>query len=431
MIPTHPTLTWFNSLNSIITKFYWKNKTPRIKLTTLQKPKLQGGLDAPHFYFYSLANQLQYIYKWTHPSHSDHTWLDIEQTLCKDIQISDIPFLSQSIKRHPCFNALTIASALTAWWKFHKITNSTLSPSNFTPIWNNPDLTSNKKTLNFRTWAEKGITHFKHIFHNSTLVSFPYLVQEHGIGSNHFLEYLQLKSSVQSKINIRTTNLSLSPEISQLANIHSPKRLLSQIYKIISHSDNSIVLPSNKWEQDLSITPDADFWTQICKNIYLMTKNANLQLIQYKILHRTHYTGQKMFKMGFTSETCAHCTQNCPDTYIHATWHCTPIEHFWKEVIGSLSDLMDCRIPLSPSLCLLGDTTTLTIDKTNHRLLLTSLTIAKKTILINWKSRNTIHLTHWKNLLIDHISLEYSPSPPNSTTEPLATWPKLIDLLTS
>ena len=198
------------------------------------------------------------------------------------------------------------------------------------------------------------------------------MVQEHGIGSNNFLEYLQLKSSVQSKINIRTTNLFLSPEISQLVNIHSPKRLLSQIYKIISHSDNSTVLPSNKWEQDLSITPDADFWTQICKNIYLMTKNANLQLIQYKLLNRTHYTGQKMFKMGFTSETCAQCTQNCPDTYIHATCHCTPIKLFWKEVIGSLSDFMDCRIPLSPSLCLLGDTTTLTIDKTNHRLLLTS-----------------------------------------------------------
>ena len=51
MIPTHPSLTWFNSLNSIITKFYWKNKTPRIKLTKLQKPKLQGGLDAPHSFF--------------------------------------------------------------------------------------------------------------------------------------------------------------------------------------------------------------------------------------------------------------------------------------------------------------------------------------------------------------------------------------------
>lgn len=69
MIPTHPTLSWFKSLDSSITKFYWKNKTQRIKLATLQKTKLKGGLNATNFTYYSI--QLQYIYK----------------TLCKDIQI--------------------------------------------------------------------------------------------------------------------------------------------------------------------------------------------------------------------------------------------------------------------------------------------------------------------------------------------------------
>uniref|UniRef100_A0A673NCB7 Reverse transcriptase domain-containing protein n=1 Tax=Sinocyclocheilus rhinocerous TaxID=307959 RepID=A0A673NCB7_9TELE len=53
MIPTQPSLTWFKSLDSIITRFYWKNKPPRIKLSTLQKPKSLGGLEAPHFYHYS------------------------------------------------------------------------------------------------------------------------------------------------------------------------------------------------------------------------------------------------------------------------------------------------------------------------------------------------------------------------------------------
>ena len=37
MIPTHPILTWFKSLESIFTHFFWKNKTPRIKLITPQK----------------------------------------------------------------------------------------------------------------------------------------------------------------------------------------------------------------------------------------------------------------------------------------------------------------------------------------------------------------------------------------------------------
>ena len=435
MIPLHPTLTWFNSLDSIITKFYWKNKTPRIKLTTLKKPKLLGGLDAPHFYYYSLANQLQYIYKWTHPNPSDSTWLDIEQTFCKDIRISDIPFISQSIKRHPCFKVTTISSALSAWWKFHKITNSILSPSNLTPIWNNPDFLSNKKPLIFHTWAEKGITHLKHIFHNNTLVPFPTLAQEFGIRSNQFLEYLQLKSSIQSKLNIRSSCINLAPAISELINISSPKQLLSKIYRIITKSDRTIALPSQKWEQDLLITPDADFWSQICKNIYLMTKNTNLQLIQYKILHRTHYTGQKMLKMGFTSETCCiHCTQNCPDTYIHATWHCTPIKHFWEKVTESLSHFLDCCIPVSPSLCLLGDLSSSTIDKTNHKHLLTALTIAKKTILMNWNSRNSISLAHWKNLLIEYISLEFISSPHNNTADPQSSQssrPTFIDLLIS
>lgn len=69
MIPTQPTLNWFKSLDSIIPRFYWKNKTLRIKLTTLQKSKTQGGLEAPHFYHYSLVNQLQYIFKCIHLIH--------------------------------------------------------------------------------------------------------------------------------------------------------------------------------------------------------------------------------------------------------------------------------------------------------------------------------------------------------------------------
>lgn len=33
----------------------------------------------------------------------------------------------------------------------------------------------------------------------------------------------------------------------------------------------------------------------------------NFQLIQYKALHRTHYTEQRMFKMGLAlSDTCVH-----------------------------------------------------------------------------------------------------------------------------
>lgn len=60
MIPVQPNVTWFKSPDSTITNFYRKSNTPKMKLTTPQKLKTQGGLKVPHFKYYSLANQLQY-----------------------------------------------------------------------------------------------------------------------------------------------------------------------------------------------------------------------------------------------------------------------------------------------------------------------------------------------------------------------------------
>lgn len=139
-----------------------------------------------------------------------------------------------------------------------------------------------------------------------------------------------------------------------------------------------------------------------------MIKNTNLQLIQYKTLHRTHLTGWKLFLMGFTSDICPHCTQNCPDTYVHAFWHCIPIKQFWENITGLLSTFLGCYFLTSPSLCLLGDTSTINLNNLNCKVLLITLAVAKKTILMNWNTKKKIHTAIWKNLLIDHISLETS-----------------------
>lgn len=126
------------------------------------------------FFHYYLVNRLQYIYKWIHPHQSDNTWLDIEQTFCKNITISDLPFiLSHSVKHHQCFQT-TISATLTAWWKFHKVKNSTLGPFKFTPIWYNPDFLSSKKPLYLHTWSKKGsptystLFRITHCFHSLT-----------------------------------------------------------------------------------------------------------------------------------------------------------------------------------------------------------------------------------------------------------------------
>ena len=138
-----------------------------------------------------------------------------------------------------------------------------------------------------------------------------------------------------------------------------------------------------------------------------MIKSTNLQLIQYKIIHRVHYTTHKMFKMGFTNTAiCTQCTQNTNDSYIHAMWHCTPVHQFWQEIITFLSHAFVSHIQPSPSLYLLGDISTTNMTKENNRMLLIAPTIAERTTPMNWKTKHNISINHWKNQLMDYISME-------------------------
>lgn len=406
MIPYQPPAQWFKTLNSNVTMFLWKNKPPRISLKTLQKAKDAGGLDLPNFYYYYIANRIKYIHKWFNPSPHDVSWHVIEQAYCGDIQLADLPFISTP-KHHSCMKSVNISHSLTAWTEFLKITGSSLLPCGRMPIWNNPDILQNKKVLNFTHWADKGITHVKHIRENNNFRPFQELVTQFGINSSCYLEYMQIKSIIKKKFKLKLeqTHMEVSPAVQSVLNF-SPPKLLSKIYKILTNTDRTISIPTVKWERDLSLQPHPNFWRTICLNTFSLIKQPNLQLIQFKVLHRIHYTGQRMFQMGMTaSQTCSHCTVNVPDNYLHAVWHCPPVNKFWHIVCNDLSAQVGYTITATPSFCLLGDLTDITSDKAESRMLITSLSIAKKTILINWKSKQHLHIAQYRNLLLDHTSL--------------------------
>uniref|UniRef100_A0A3B3HTW8 Reverse transcriptase domain-containing protein n=1 Tax=Oryzias latipes TaxID=8090 RepID=A0A3B3HTW8_ORYLA len=195
MIPSKPPTTWFKSLDSFISQYLWEGKPPRISLKTIKKPKDRGGLGLPDFQDYYSANRLCYVQKWLNPGVLDESWLDTEQNLCDNLNISNLPFFSSKIKQHKCFRSLNISSSLTAWWDFLKKNNLTLFPCKLTPIWNNPDILINKNMIHFASWKNKGIQQFQHIIQNRKFMSLSTLSSTYGININKFLEYQQLKSA--------------------------------------------------------------------------------------------------------------------------------------------------------------------------------------------------------------------------------------------
>ncbi len=67
MLPLSPPPGYFKEINSIISKFIWNDKCPRIKLTTLQHPNSAGGLAVPNFELYYWSFQFKALHNWVDP----------------------------------------------------------------------------------------------------------------------------------------------------------------------------------------------------------------------------------------------------------------------------------------------------------------------------------------------------------------------------
>ncbi len=82
---------YFKEINSIISKFIWNDKCPRIKLTTLQHPNSAGGLAVPNFELYYWSFQLKALHNWVDPQ-STVSWRVIEADKVKPNRLQDILF---------------------------------------------------------------------------------------------------------------------------------------------------------------------------------------------------------------------------------------------------------------------------------------------------------------------------------------------------
>lgn len=61
-----------------------------------------------------------------------------------------------------------------------------------------------------------------------------------------------------------------------------------------------------------------------------------------------------------------------------------------------LSTWFSCCIATSNKLCILGDISELEMEATTLHIVLTALSIAKKTVLMNWKFKNNLRVTQYK-----------------------------------
>ena len=109
-----------------------------------------------------------------------------------------------------------------------------------------------------------------------------------------------------------------------------------------------------------------------------------------------------------TSPNCDLCTLNASGTFLHMFWECPHVFAFWRHICSTLSDMLEVNIPLSPTLLLLNDDSSLELTLQQRRILWASLTAAKKMLALRWQPPHTLSWQRWANSFLDIVMMERS-----------------------
>lgn len=409
MIPILLTNKVIKVLEGWMSSFIWSKRKPRLKMSKLQRPCSDGGLDMPNFRNYQLAVHLNVIAQWSRNDPSS-VWLDIESAQC-NCPLYNLLFVKSEIKEL-CSNPISI-NTVKAWKMVRKLErNSNTSP--FTPIIDNPDFLPGCNDQGYKLWMERGLKKLGDLFENQVLMSFTQVQQKFGLHKKDFFRYLQVRNFIIRDTTLKNNNLSI---VEDTLNTFTGKKSISVFYKTLtSTSPSSSLIVKLAWENDIGTQIDPDVWCKIWEKASRISVCNRTKSIQFRILHRIHITPVLKNKMDPNfSPLCWKCKTEVGD-YFHCVWSCSQIKNYWSSVVKELYYIFNITIPLDPRFLLLG-----LVDSripSRHKRLFNLLTFtARKNILHFWIKDSAPTKRSWHNLTMECIPSEYITCMLDSSTD--------------
>ena len=138
------------------------------------------------------------------------------------------------------------------------------------------------------------------------------------------------------------------------------------------------------------------------------TPSARLELIQFKVLHRVHFSKTRLSKI-FPSiiDQCERC-HSSPCNLSHMFYFCSKLNTFWSDYFDILSKVLGFAIQTNPLIAIFGVTSgcrTRISSIQSDMLAFTSL-LARRCILLLWKSSKAPSTSMWLRDVMSYIKLE-------------------------
>ena len=405
-IPLYLTRSFFKGIDSTFISFIWNGKNPRVRLELLQRPKLQGGLALPNLFYYYWAANVQKIMFWLHTPDTD--WCHYEATSCISTSLTALVTSSLPVSMSQFTNNPIVINTLKIWFQLRRYFGFKQILS-LSPICNNHLFPPAKIDATFSFWRRQGISKFKDMYINCVFASFNDLSQKFGLPRSSLFRYFQARHFLTSHDPNFPILSSMSGLDDMLDSPFNSKRLISRIYDCIA-SLKTITIAKIRadWADELGEDMEDDMWNCALQRVNDSTSCAKLNIIQFKVLHRTHFSKARLAKIYPNSDASCNRCHHTPANLTHMFWSCPALVTYWSMIFKTISEALNTDFQPNAAVAIFGITDRRhSIVRKSYKNILAFVTLlARRRILLHWKSKNPPKASLWMCDLMHFIQLE-------------------------
>lgn len=403
-LPVFLPKSFFSLMDKLISSFLWNGGVPRVRKAVLQRNRSDGGLALPNLMYYYWAANIHKVVYWIHFPDTD--WCRTEAGSCTSsslpaLAMSKLPLHTPRYTSNP-----VVVSTLKIWTQFRqhfKLTDFSL----FSPICNNHLFLPPTLDSVFSQWQERGLTKFTDLYINGIFASFEDLATKYYLPRSHLFRYFQIRRFTQAQSPF-FPDLPPRSGLEKLLCMPPPtKGLVSHVLDIIlSFSNASYDKTKANWEEEIGTGLSDEFWDKALRRVNGTSSCARLSLIQFKVLHRVHLSKARLAKIYPTVDgTCDRCKCALADL-THMFWSCHKLSDFWSTIFKTLSEALNLEIRPCVSIAVFGVPDDFIFRNNQLDVIAFASLLARRRILLNWKSANAPKASLWVRDLMLFLKLE-------------------------
>ncbi len=385
--------SFFRSIDSLFSSFIWSKKSPRLQKLLLQRNKAAGSLGLPNLQLYYWAANLQNIVHWAF--YPKTQWCQLESHSCHFSSLKVLVCHVERFKPKRYTDNPIVISTLKIWQQIKQYFGWNTLPLN-TPICNNDLFKPAKIDARFSRWEKQGLSTIADLYSGGTFSSFAHLCSAFNLQQSDHFRYFQIRHFLKSN----TPSFPDAPPSSGIDNLllvtTMARRHISFLYDLLTpDAPPALQRIKSEWETELGVVIPDDWWNEALEGIKSCSTCARFQLIQFKIVHRAHYSKSRLAKIyPNLTDTCDRCLQaTCNLT--HMFWSCPRLGEYWRSYFRVISVILEQVIDPSPQTAIFGIPEAgvrMSVKQTNV-ISFTSL-LARRRILLLWK-KIAASITHF------------------------------------